>query len=98
MCGSGALSAFFVHDDPDDLDVIRQVDLCQDFFAVGHLRNGLGRNKADRIDVFEPGVNQGTQVTGFQFGRNLPAKALPRVAWAFDQGNGVANHRIGTLI
>jgi hypothetical protein len=28
----------------------------------------------------------------------LQAKALPRVAWAFDQGNGVANHRIGTLI
>ena len=98
MCGNGALSAFFVHHDPDDLDVVRQVDLFQHFFAVGHLRNRLGRNKADRIDVFEPRVNQGAQVTGFQFGGNLPAEALPRVAWAFDQCDGVANHGIAALI
>jgi hypothetical protein len=28
----------------------------------------------------------------------LPAQALPRVAWAFDQGHGVSNHRIAGLI
>jgi hypothetical protein len=28
----------------------------------------------------------------------LPAEALPRVAWAFDQCDGVANHRIAALI
>jgi hypothetical protein len=84
LCGNGALSAFFVYHDPDDLDIVRQVDLFQHFFAVRHLRNGFGRNKADRIDVFEPRVNQGAQVTGFDLRRNLTAEALPRVAWAFD--------------
>src|SRR5262249_12112803 len=77
---------------PDDLDVVRHVDLFQHLFAVGHLRYRFGRHKADRIDMFEPRVDQGAQIAGFQLGGNLPAEALPRVAWAFNQCNGVGNH------
>ena len=98
MRGDGALSTFFVHYDRDDFDVVRQVDLFKDLFAIGHLRNGLGGNEANRIDVFEPRVNQGAQVTGFKFGGNLPAEALPRVAWTFNQCDAVANHGSAALI
>ncbi len=40
-----ALGAFFVDDDADDLDVIGRIEFFQDFFGVGHLRDGVGRDE-----------------------------------------------------
>ena len=90
--GNGAVRAFLVHYDADDLDVIRRPELLEYLFAVGHLRHGLWRDEAHGVDVFETGPDERAQVLDLNFGRNLPLEALPGVARAFDELYGIVWH------
>jgi hypothetical protein len=56
----------------------------------------LGETKLTASMCLNPASIRGAG-NGFSVGGNLPAEALPRVAWAFDQCDGVANHGIAGL-
>src|SRR6266487_3950793 len=90
----GALGAFLIHDNADEFDVVRPIDLLQHLLAVGHLRDGFRRNKTYSIDVFEPRRDQRAEITRLDFCRDLPFETLPGVAWAFDQFDSFVNHGI----
>ena len=60
--GDGALRAFFVDHDADDLDVIGRIEFFENVFGVGHLRDGVGRDERDGVDVLEAGADQGLQI------------------------------------
>ena len=89
--GNGALCAFLINDDSDDLDVIRRVELLQHFLAVRHLRDSLRRNEAHGINVLEPRVDQRAQVLDFYFDRDLSLETLPSVPGALDKLDGISH-------
>jgi hypothetical protein len=41
--------------------------------------------------MFESGADQRLQVIHFEIGGDLAFEALPRVAWAFDEFNGIGH-------
>ena len=82
--GDGAVGAFFVDHDADDLDVVGRINLLQHFFRVGHLRHGLGRDERHGVNALEPGADQRAQVGSLDLGRDLAREALPGVAGTFD--------------
>src|SRR6266513_6466055 len=88
----GALGTFLIHHNPDDFDVVRQIDLLQHLLAVGHLWDRFGRDKTYSIDVLEPRPDQRAQITHLQFRRDLPRETLPSVARAFDQFDSIVDH------
>src|SRR5438128_7453577 len=88
-----ALRTLFVHHDSDDFDIERWSDLLQHLFTVGHLWHRFRRNEAYGINVFEPGANQGAQISRLEFRRDLSLETLPGVAGAFYQFYALARYR-----
>src|SRR5581483_4417342 len=76
--------AFFIHHNPDDLDVLRRTEVLEDRLAVGHLRHGFWRNKTDRVDVAKTGLDQAAKVARLEISRDLPRQTLPGVARTLD--------------
>ena len=68
----GALRAFFVDHDADDLHVVGRVEFFQNFFGVGHLRYGFRRDEGYRVDMLEPGADQGLQIGALDVGGIWP--------------------------
>ncbi len=58
-------------------------------FAVGHLLDVLGGDEADGVDVLEAGGDELFEVGDFGGGGDEVGEALPGVAWAFDEGDGI---------
>ena len=81
----GALRAFFVDHDADDLDVIGGIEFFQNFFGIRRLGDGVGGDERDGIDVLKARADQGLEIVGFKFGRDLAFEALPGIARAFDK-------------
>ncbi len=85
--GSGVnrtLRALFVDHDPNDLDIIRGIELLEHFLRIGHLRDRFRGDERYRIDVLETRADQGFQVVGLQVGGDGQFQALPSVAGTFD--------------
>ena len=91
--GNGAVRAFLVHDDADDLDVVRRGELLKHLFAVRHLRHSLRRNEAHGVEVLETRADERAQILNLNFRRNLSLEALPGVARTFDELYGIVRHR-----
>ena len=95
FCGDRTLGALFIYHDPDDFDIVQQIDLLQHLLAIGHLWDGFRRNKAHSIDVLEVRLDQRAQVTRLQFRGDLPLETLPRITRALDQLDSIVNHGNG---
>ncbi len=85
------LRAFLVDHDGDDLNVIGRVEFFEHRFGVRQLGHGLGRDERHRVNVLEPGADQGFQVVNFQVAGDLALESLPRVARALDEFDGVGH-------
>ena len=81
----GALGAFAIDDDADDLNVRRRFEQFENLLGVGHLRNGCGRDEADCIDVGESGMDKAAKVSGLGLRRDDRRQPLPGVARALDE-------------
>ena len=59
--------------------------MLEDFFGVRHLRNGVRRDEADSIDVFEAGRDQGQEIVDLEVSGDLAFEALPCITRTFDK-------------
>src|ERR1019366_3424976 len=93
-----SLRAFFVDHDADDFHIVGRIEFFQNHFGVGHLWDSVGRDKADGVDVLEAGRDQGLEIVGLQFSRDLSLEALPGIAGALDQLYGFAHAASRNLV
>src|SRR5262249_27586056 len=92
-CLDGALSAPGVHDDADDFDVVWRIKFFEDVFGVGHLRDRVRGYERDSVNVLEASADECFQVIHFDVRGDLAFEALPSIARAFDELDGLS-HRV----
>ena len=93
-----SLRTFFVDNDADDLHVVGRIDLFQHFIGIGHLRDGIGRDERDGVDVLESGLDESPQIGNFDVSRNPPFEPLPGIPRTLDQLEGVQNVLLDGMI
>src|SRR5439155_10601675 len=91
---NGALGAFFVHNDTDNLNFLRCAKLLEDPFTVRHLWHGFRRDEANRINMSETRHDQLAQVLYLPFSRDTTRKPLPCVARTFDKLDGFGHGKL----
>src|SRR5262249_42732169 len=89
----GALRALGVHDDGDDFDLLWRIEFFEDVFGVSHLRDRVRGNQRDGVNVPEASADECFQVIHFDVRWDLAFEALPSIAWAFDELDGLS-HRV----
>ena len=80
-----AFRSFFVHHDPDDLDLVRRLQLREHRFAVGHLRHRFRRDETHRVEVPKAGGDQARADIPPSAPSGFARQPLPGIARAFDQ-------------
>jgi len=55
------------------------------------LRDSVGRDEADGVNVLEASGDQGLEIVGLQVGGDLAFEALPGIAGAFDELDGISS-------